>query len=610
MKANILFIIAPFNIDIGAYPYGLALIGTMAKQAGYEVQSLISYPNESNSKYNSRLLTYISEKNINVVAISATSMYYPETKYIISMAKKKDCITILGGFIVNAQPELITANIGADFCVYGEGEYTFLELIDAIENNKNFNNINGLLYLENGTVVKNQPRIPIKNLDSLPFIDFSLFNFYEISNLLMLLGSRSCPYSCTFCYRSSDIPYRQRSLDSLFLELDSYLQHYKNHVKELQFLDDLFMISKERVLEFCKRIKPYNLPFTIQGRVDLIDEEMIIALKEAGCHALFFGLESVNEKILKSMNKKTTYQQIKSALELSVKYSIMPSGRFIIGDKEDDVNTIQECFQFFIENILKFCIFIGPIVLLPGTVIYNYAISKKIITDEVDFLERKLPLTNISKLTEEQYKLFLVKIEYYNKVKEIVSLVPIVSKHNPFSINDDGSLNIEFYCPICHHKMKLKNMELKNFSSSFMQYCINCSIMFSWSEQPLIKKFYALEKYKDVYTEYLSQFKGRILIYELNDTIQYFIHAISEFRKNIVQIVDRNYEIYKNDIFCGLKVESPDSLNHTKYNYFITAETIRIDEIKNSLMQHGLPVDNMIDWENTFTPRDLKPVLK
>ena len=120
IKANILFAITPFNIEDGAYPYGFALIGTMVKQAGCNVQALISHPGESYSQYNLRFLDFISKKEINVVAFSATSMYYPETKHLIELAKSKGCITVLGGYIVSAQPELITENIGADFCVYGE----------------------------------------------------------------------------------------------------------------------------------------------------------------------------------------------------------------------------------------------------------------------------------------------------------------------------------------------------------------------------------------------------------------------------------------------------------------------------------------------------------
>ena len=602
MKANILFAIAPFNNKTGAYyPYGLILIGTMAKQAGYKVQSLISHPNENNSEYNSRFLDLILKKNINIVALSATSMYYPETKYLIELAKNNGCITILGGYIVSAQPELITTNIGADFCVYGEGEYTFLELIDAIENNKDLRNIDGLLYLENGTVVKNRPRKPVKDLDTLPFLDLSLFDFFQFSRCLMLLGSYSCSYNCTFCYRSPNIPYRQKSLDRLFLELDYFLKHCGNHVKELQFNDDLFMVNKKRVFEFCERIKPYKLIFSIQGsRVDCVDAALLAALKDAGCREIFFGLESANDNILRSMNKRTTIQQIRNTLELSVKHGIMPVGRLILGDKEDDEHTIQDSLQFFIESISKYCIFLSPIYLFPGTAIYNYAVSQKIITDELDFLERKLPVTNVSKLNEDQYQLLLETIKSYNKAKEIIALTPIVTQHNPFSINNDGGINIEVYCPLCGQKMIFSNLGLDTIISYLGQYCQNCGSLFSWFEQPMIKTFYNLDKYRKIYEKYLSQFQGRILIYEINDIIRYFIHAIPEFRKNIVKIIDRNYEYYRNDAYCGLKVESPNALKGAEYDYFITAETIRIDDIKASLAQYGLPTDNMIDWGNTF----------
>lgn len=602
MKANILFAIAPFNINYGAYPYGLALIGSMAKQAGHKVHSLIRLLDENNSEYSLRFLDFIFKNNINIVALSSTSICYPETKHLIELAKSKGCITVLGGYIVSAQPELITANIGADFCVYGEGEYTFLELVEALENGGDFKTIEGLLYLENGIVVKNHPRKPIKDLDALPFIDLSLFDFYEFNHILMLIGSRSCPYSCTFCYRSPDIPYRQRSLDSLFLELDYFLQHYEDHIKELHIQDDLFMLNKARVLEFCKRIKSYKLPFLIQGRADFIDEELMVALKDAGCYQMHLGLESANDNILKSMNKKMTFQQIKNALELSVKHDIMPYGYFIFGDKEDDEYTTQNSLQFFIENISKYWINLYHLILFPGSAIYNYAISQGIIKDEVDFLERKLPYTNVSKLTEEQYQILIKKLESYKKAKISIALMPIVTQYNQFSINIDGYMNITVYCPICSQKRVFSNVSLDTLLTPSGQGCWNCGNMFSWIEQPMINTFYNLNKYLKIYAEYLSQFQGRILIYGMNDTIKYFIYAIPEFRKNIVKIVDKNYEYYRNDVYCDLKVEAPVSLKDVGYDYFIVAETKRIDEIKAYLTQHRLLTNNMIDWENAFAP--------
>jgi len=305
------------------------------------------------------------------------------------------------------------------------------------------------------------------------------------------------------------------------------------------------------------------------------------------------------------MNKKTTFQQIKHALELSVKHGIMPGGVFIFGDKEDDEYTVQNSLRFFIENISKYCIFLAPIFLLPGTAIYNYAVSQKIITDEIDFLERKLPLTNVSRLTEDQYQFLLGRLESYDKAKEIVALTPIVTQYNRFSINNDGGMSIEFYCPICGKKGVFLNVGLDALLSSLGQYCRNCNCMFSWNEQPMIKTFVNLNKHREIYEKYLSQYKGRILVYGMNDTIKYFLHAMPEFRKIIVKIVDRNYEYYRNSTFCGLKVEEPGGLKGAEYDFFISAETIRTDEVKASLERYGLPSDNMIDWENAFAPRGL-----
>jgi hypothetical protein len=210
---------------------------------------------------------------------------------------------------------------------------------------------------------------------------------------------------------------------------------------------------------------------------------------------------------------------------------------------------------------------------------------------------------NVSKLNEEQYRLLIERIKYFSKAREIIAMTPIMTQCNSFSINNDGSIDIEVYCPLCSQKTKFSNLQLDIIISSLGQYCQHCSSIFSWLEQPMIKRFIYLNNHRKIYSNYLNQFNGRILIYGINDTIKYFIHAIPEFRKNIVKIVDINYKNYQNEILCGLKIESPNTLKNLEYDYFITAETTKTDEIKISLAEYGLPIDNIIDWDNAFVTR-------
>lgn len=129
--------------------------------------------------------------------------------------------------------------------------------------------INGLVFKKNDKLNITKPRDEIKDLDSIPFPDYKGFGFEKImnavaslvgineTNTITTITSRSCPFSCTFCFHSSGKKYRQRSLDNFFEELDYLVQEYG--VKYIFIADELFAYNMERVKEFCDRIKKYDI---------------------------------------------------------------------------------------------------------------------------------------------------------------------------------------------------------------------------------------------------------------------------------------------------------------------------------------------------------------
>jgi len=107
--------------------------------------------------------------------------------------------------------------------------------------------------------------------------------------------------------------FRQRSLDSVFSEIDYLVSRYG--VKYLSIQDELFCHSVERVREFCKRIRPYNIRWLAQFRVTDVTPELVAMLKEAHCATMAFGIESADNRVLKSMKKQITIEQTERALE-------------------------------------------------------------------------------------------------------------------------------------------------------------------------------------------------------------------------------------------------------------------------------------------------------
>lgn len=174
--------------------------------------------------------------------------------------------------------------------------------------------------------------------DAYPFPDFSLFDSYEIwlqhwqdgSWPYGILTSVGCPFQCTYC-AARNRKWKARSPKNCVEELKQAKKKYK--IKLFEILDDAFNVDKKRVLEFCKLVKPLNLPWVCANglRADLFDEEMALAMAEACCESVSFGVESTDPKVLENIKKGETIEQISSAVDTANKYFKNVNGFFIVG---------------------------------------------------------------------------------------------------------------------------------------------------------------------------------------------------------------------------------------------------------------------------------------
>lgn len=276
----------------------------------------------------------------------------------------------------------------ADYGIIGEGEITMCELADAIENNLDLHTVDGLIFKKVNSYHITKQRREVMDLDSLPFPDYDGFEFGELmsraptdvfafadENFAMLTFSRSCPYNCTFCFHSSGTKYRQRSLDSVFKELDMLTSKYT--IKNIAITDELFAAKKEYVNEFCVRIKKYNIGFSVALRVDIVTRELLTMLKDSGCLSIGYGLESADNKILKSMRKNITIEQIENALILTNEVGINMQANFIFGDIAETVETSNNTINWWLAHN-EFQINLRFIIVFPGTYLYKYACEKKL----------------------------------------------------------------------------------------------------------------------------------------------------------------------------------------------------------------------------------------
>ncbi|MDR2572040.1 MAG: radical SAM protein, partial [Oscillospiraceae bacterium] len=215
--------------------------------------------------------------------------------------------------------------------------------------------------------------------------------------------SRSCPHRCTFCAYSGGTAYKERCLDGVFDEIDYLIGKYK--IKKLSLSDELFSTRIERLIEFCLRIKPYGLKWRVFLRASgNLTADVTEAMFSAGCEAVYFGLESADDRILKSMKKGITLKDIEHSLALTKAAGIHTTGAFIFGDTNETMETAQNTINWIFDNINLFdWVTLEPIILYPGSQLYDDAVKRGAIKDTTEFIKNGCPLLNISKLTDSEY---------------------------------------------------------------------------------------------------------------------------------------------------------------------------------------------------------------
>ena len=222
-----------------------------------------------------------------------------------------------------------------------------------------------------------------------------------------VIAGRGCPYNCTYCSKTFN-GCRIRSIESISREVVIIKEKYR--LNAIEFNDELIILNKNRILELCRAIKKIGISWGCQGRINVIDEEILVAMKDAGCLYIGYGVESFSQKILDRMKKLIEVKDIISAIELTRKIGIKPVIQYMYGFPGEDDATISETKRFF--KIIDHP-FIGfTTTPLPGTVLYEEARQKGLIKDEEQYLtmltagyNREAPLVNMTGFTDEEFVL-------------------------------------------------------------------------------------------------------------------------------------------------------------------------------------------------------------
>lgn len=417
------------------FPLGLAYVAAVIRQERFEVDILDL--NVTSGDMRTELAVRLAEQVYSFFGITGMIINFKEVQKI-SAALKCQCPQvpiILGGGLASAIPRAVFSKTDVDICVLGEGEVTIVDLLTALSRGEDISHIQGICFKHSNGVTFNQLRKIAAPVNELPFPAWDLFAITAYLGAgkkggrhMDIVTSRGCPYRCTFCYKGIfGDKFRGRDAENIIQEI--LLLKNKYGIKSFTIRDDTFVIERNRVVEFCGKLLDagVRLEWFCNGRIDRMDRELLKLMKKAGCVSIAYGIESGNSEILAKMKKDLSLEKAAEVIRMTRKEGMTPLGYFIVGMPGENRETINDSIRFCKQTgLVPHFNFAGPI---PGTELYDYAVRKGHIKDDLDYvlnMDWKSLSVNMTNLSNEEL-LFLGKKASANVMAHIILRYPVQS---------------------------------------------------------------------------------------------------------------------------------------------------------------------------------------
>jgi anaerobic magnesium-protoporphyrin IX monomethyl ester cyclase len=324
--------------------YALPCLGAIALQEGADVRLVDASARGLEVQATAQ---EIVKFHPDLVGITSTTVGICASGELARQIKEKIPQTriVIGGCHVTALPvETLSEFSGFDLAVIGEGEVTFAEMLSAVKETGSVpGTLAGAAVRQDGHIYVNPPRPFIQNLDELPLPAWELLPGFPLAFVpsparirqmpcASVVFARGCPNQCRFCDRSV-FGNKVRAVSPAYaIQLVKSLRD-RFGVKELLIEDDTFIISRDRVVEFCERLiaEKLDITWSCLGRVDRANPEILRLMRRAGCWHISYGIESGDQKILDLMCKGETLAQVRAAIRLTQEAGIRTKGFFMLG---------------------------------------------------------------------------------------------------------------------------------------------------------------------------------------------------------------------------------------------------------------------------------------
>lgn len=345
---------------------GMLVLAAVARTRGYRVH-LVDAKQQGASVDD--VTRQIAALRPDYLGLSATTISVTNAARIAERVKARvpNVVTILGGAHVSAIPErTLEAFPCIDFGIVGEGEVSLFELLAGLDAGRAVDGVAGLAYRRDGRVRAN-PRAPyIDDLDALPLpawdllSDFphrfqpSLFS-YPRTPVATLITSRGCPFSCSFCDRSTSGKRGRMHSVEYVVRLCRHL--VGRGVRHIIFVDDLFTVRKQRVVDMCRAFldEGFTFSWSCNSHPNLLDLDTMKLMRRAGCWQIAYGIESGSQRILDVVKHEVRIPRMRETLRMTRAAGIRTKGYVMIGHPTEGLDSLAETAEFLKEVELDLC---------------------------------------------------------------------------------------------------------------------------------------------------------------------------------------------------------------------------------------------------------------
>ncbi len=396
----------------------------------------------------------IRQEAPDIIGITGFSVENEENHEVAKRSKSvlPDVPVVLGGPYVTADHPFALKDTNVDFGVLGEGERSFLNLINALDKDEDYTQVRGLAFRNNGEITTSEPEDFIIDLDELPYPAWDAieldkyFNYRKMGKrtssnqhqmkkrVLPIQTTRGCPFRCNYCHNLFGKKLRKRSTENVIGELR--LMKEKYGVEEVEVMDDTFNVDLDRGKEIFRRIIEekfdFKYSFTNGLRADRLDDEILDLFKKAGVYRMVFAIESGTPRIQKAINKNVNLERAKKIIKMATDRKFSVGGFFMLGFLDETEEEVQNTIKFALDSTLHTATF-SIMTPFPNTDIWHELKSKgyDISADYKYFSKVSLNISKVSGERLEQLRRTAIK-KFYLNPRRVLSILRTTPWRNRF----------------------------------------------------------------------------------------------------------------------------------------------------------------------------------